>query len=190
METENTPLPSGFEKKPGPFAVSTKWGLIGGVVTCIISYLVTLTVDYSSFEAMEKSSNFWMSTLTYAAVIVAFTMAQLEHRNKELNGEMSYGRAVGVASLTSLFSGILVGTFTYIQFSILMPEVIPMIREASIAKMAEMPAEQEEQAIKGINIFVSPGFFAIMTVIGTAFWGIICGLISSIFTQKTGAKLP
>ena len=171
--------------KPGPWNTAIKWGVIGGLVSVLISYLGSLNVDWTDMQAVEDSRKGMMQYLGYAILLVCIIMAQIEHRRKDLGGFASYGRMVGVAAIASLAYGVLMGVYMYIFAGFLHPDFQQMILESTAQQMPEnVSPEQEEQTLKIMRMTTTPGAFAFWMIIGSGFVGLIMGLISSIFIQK------
>ncbi len=171
--------------KPGPWSTSLKWGIIGGVVLIIISYLGSMNIDWSSYESIEGSRKSPLQYLTYLLLAIFIIVAQLEHRKKDLGGYMSYGRAVGVATITSIGVGICTAIYMYVLFGIFHPEFQQMIIDAALDKAEDMSPGEEDQMIKIMKMTTGPGAMALFGFFGQVFIGLVIGLISSIFIQKT-----
>lgn len=174
--------------KPGPWPTSLKWGIIGGLLLLIISYLGSMNVDWSSFESIEESRSSPLQYLTYVIIAGIIIWAQLEHRNKDLGGYMGYGRGVGVATIASMGMGICTATYMYVLFGIMHPEFQQMVIDNALEKALEnapdMKPEDEDQMIKVMKMTTGPGAMAIYGFFGQVFIGLVLGLISSIFIQK------
>ncbi|MBI1221525.1 MAG: DUF4199 family protein [Bacteroidetes bacterium] len=174
-------------KKPGPWGVGLKWGIIGGIVIVLISYIASMGVDWSDPELLEKSGKRWSQYLGYLILALIIVVAQIEHRNKELGGFMGYGRAVGIATITALGAGICMAIYMFVFFGILHPEFQQLIIENALSKMNDLPSGQEDQVISMMKMTTSPAAMALFTFIGNVFVGLVAGLITGIFTHKVEA---
>lgn len=171
-------------KKPGPWGTSMKWGVIGGIVVVIVSYLASFNIDWTNVEEIENARGNWTQWFSYAVLAGIIIMAQMEHKNKELGGFMGYGRGVGVATVTGIISGLCMAIYMFIFFGILHPEFQQLIIESALSKMKDLPPGQEEEVMKWMKISTGPTAMALFTLIGNFFIGLIIGLITSIFTHK------
>lgn len=171
--------------KPGPWPTSLKWGIIGGIVLLIISYLGSMNVDWSSYESIQESRKSPLQYLSYVILALVIVMAQIEHRKKDLGGFMSYGRGVGVATITAMGIGLCTAIYMYILFGILHPEFQQIIMDGALGEAGDMSPEQEESMIKVMKMTTGPAAMAIFGFFGQVFIGLVIGLISSIFIQKT-----
>lgn len=171
-------------KTASPWPLGMKWGIIGGLTVVLITYLAGLNVDWSDWESVEASKNSPVQYFSYLFMIILVVLAQLEHRNKELGGYMSYARGIGVATIVGLIAGICMALYMYVFFGIMHPEFQQMILENAMSRMEDVGPEEEAMAIKMINLTTSPGAMATFTLLGNVFVGLVCGIIVSFFTQK------
>jgi|GEM_PF-2219464 len=171
-------------KKASPWATGLKWGIIAGIVSVMLGYLMSLGVDWNSFDSIEASRKSPVQYLTYVILAGMIALAMFEHRKKDLGGVMSYGRAIGVAVIVSIASGVCSAIYVYAFFGILHPEFQQMILDQALSKMQEVSPDQEDQVVSMIKLTTSPGAMAIFTMLGNVFLGLIIGLIVGLFAQK------
>lgn len=171
-------------KKISPWATGLKWGIIGGIVSVMLGYIMSLNVDWTNFEAIEASRNSPSQYLSYAILAGVIIAAMFEHRKKDLGGFMSYGRSIGVAMVVSIASGICSAIYVYAFFGIMHPEFQQMIIDAAMAQMQDVSPEQEDQVISMMKLTTGPGAMAVFTLIGNLFLGLVFGLIGGLFAQK------
>lgn len=171
-------------KKVGPWATGLKWGIIGGIVSVLVGYLMSLNVDWTSFEAIEASRKSPAQYLTYVILAAMIMLAMFEHRKKDLGGVMSYGRSIGVAMVVSIASGICSAIYVFAFFGILHPEFQQMIIDQAMSQMQEVSPEQEEQVISMMKLTTGPTAMALFTLLGNCFLGLVIGLIGGLVAQK------
>lgn len=171
--------------KPGPWPTSLKWGIIGGILVVIITFLTHLNVDWSDYESYEAAQKAPLNYLSFVVVILAIVMAQLEHRKKDLGGFMSYGRGVGVATAASIGMGLCYAIILYIENGILHPEFQQAFVEGQLDRVGDIPRESEDMIIKSFQFSAKPGVWATFGFFTQVFIGLVVGLISSIFIQKS-----
>src|SRR3546814_17779955 len=119
METMTNP------QRVSPVKNALKWGLITGAALIVLSL-----IQYATGTMQNKVIQ-WLS---YVLMAIGIVLAIREHRDKELGGYITYGRAVGAGVLTALFTGVLLTVFTYLFYGFIAP-----------AAMAELIRIQEEQ---------------------------------------------
>ena len=171
-------------KTTGPWGTALKWGIIVGLINAVISYVASMNVDFSSFESLEASRRSPTQYITYATMLAAVVLAQLEHRKKDLGGIMGYGRAVGVATIVGMAMGVLTAIYMYVFAGILHPEMQQVMMEGALQQAGDITPEQEEQMMSMMSFWTSPAFLAIMGFIGSTFMALVGGLIAGIFTHK------
>ncbi len=171
-------------KKISPWATGLKWGIIGGIVSVLIGYLMSLNVDWTSFEAIETSRNSPAQYITYIVLAAMIMLAMFEHRKKDLGGVMSYGRSIGVAMVVSIASGVCSAIYVYAFFGIMHPEFQQMIIDQALSKMQDVPPEQEEQVISMMKMTTGPAAMGIFTLLGNILLGLVIGLLGGLFAQK------
>lgn len=160
-------------ENPSKMNLAIKWGGIMGVVLIIISLLLYLT----GITDLETGKSGWIGTLlNYVVSIGALYMAISEYK-KFNNDNLSIGDATVTAILTSIVGGIIMAVYTYVFMTMIAPEMLDAIREQAMAGAGDMSNDQEEQMAGMMDMFVSPGFMAAMTVIMKFFLGLICGFI-------------
>lgn len=152
------------------------YGLYIGIILTLYSVIL-----YVTGQNTNKSLGY-VSFLLYAVCIV---MAQIYYRNRELNGAISYGQAVGFAVAAMLFSGIISALYTLIIFKIdpSLVDQIKAVQEEAMLKKG-MSEEQIDQAMSYASKMMSPGWMSIMSLLSAVFYGTIVSLVSSIFIKK------
>ncbi len=161
-----------------PMQTAMKYGLIGGLVYVALSLLLYL-IDMQEVQ--------WLGILVNLAVLFgAIYLAQTFHRDNELGGYITYGRAVSVGMLTALFLGIVAAVYTVLYFNVINPAQIDEIILEARQNMIDqgMSDEEMEQAMKMTSMFMQPWFFAISTIFSLGIIGLIVSLVSSAFTRK------
>lgn len=172
-------------KRTSPAGTSFKWGIITGLIVVVVSYIASMNIDWTNFEEIEASRNSWSQWVGYLLLALGVVWAQLEHKKKDLGGYMTYGRAVGVATLVGLAAGVCTAIYMFVFFGIIHPEFQQLIIDSAMSKMQDMPSGQEEQMMKWMKITTGPTAMAFYTLFGNVFLSLVIGLISGIFIHKS-----
>ncbi|MDD3875331.1 MAG: DUF4199 domain-containing protein [Bacteroidales bacterium] len=122
----------------------------------------------------------------YIIIVGGITLAQIKYRNNNLNGYMSYGKALGFGTLTIFYASVITGFFTYILYAFIEPGLIEQILEMTEQAMVDkgMSDEEIDMALTFSRKFTSPTILAVSAVFGSTFIGFLFSLITSIFTKK------
>jgi uncharacterized ion transporter superfamily protein YfcC len=166
METVST-------EQPSVMSTGLKFGLILGLAS-IVYNIIIIAFGYNPYI------NSWRGFIAIALTIAIVVFA---HKNfKELgDGFMSFGQGVGLTVIAMIVSTILTLIFTYLYLTYLNPS---MFEEIWIQNAEDMAAKgQSEEQIKMGTEWGKKLFYIIYVVVGP-FFGLIIGLIVSIFTQK------
>jgi hypothetical protein len=165
------------ENKSSFFQQTLTAGLLLGIVLVVYSLLMYF---------LDMSTNKYIGWISYLIIAVVIYYLQVQHRNKDLNGFMSYGKALGFAVMSMLVASVISAIFNFIMVKFIDPGLITKIMSMQEEAMAKrgMTAEQTEMAMKMTAKMMSPVFMSIFTLIGMMFWGTVVSLITSIFTRK------
>jgi hypothetical protein len=157
-----------------------KWGAIMGFA----SIIVTL-VFYFTTGKMDSKNPFQM-ILGFAIIIGGLIMCVKEQRDELQNGYISFGRALGVAMLTVLFSSIISGFFTYVFLKFGAPEILQNMVTEIEDKMREQGQsdEQIEMSISMMSKMMQPGIVTIMGVFMSALMSLVPALIIAAVMKK------
>lgn len=133
-----------------------------------------------------------ISYLSFLLLIGGIVLGIKNYKDQD-QGFISYGRALGVGMLTTLFASIIVALFTYILYTLIDPSLVEKGMEMARAQMAAKGNLTDEQMEMAMNIskkFMSPGVLAFMTILSYAFFGLIFSLIIAAFMKKDKSIFP
>ncbi len=157
-------------------------GILGGiaVVLGLIMYLTGLTEP----ENQQSAGAMGLGCLSGIITIVGLVLAIKKHRDQDLGGAISLGRAIGVGTATAVISGVISAIWGVIQNNIIAPEIMEQTREAMIENA--QPG-QEELMETMANIMTNPVIGPLATILGSAFLGLILSLIIGAIMKKDPA---
>ncbi|MBJ6141743.1 DUF4199 domain-containing protein [Hymenobacter sp. BT559] len=153
-----------------PTSVGMRYGLIIGLVSIIVSFLLNVT-------HLEQSPAKWLSMVVLIGGII---LAQKAFRHA--NGEfMSYGQGLGVGMVLTAVSSVLGAIFSYFYVAFIDPEMPARILEkgrADLEARGNMSDAQIDQAMHWTAMFVQGPALVAIALVG----GLIMGLIVSLIT--------
>lgn len=168
-----------MEEKSTFWKNSLKHGLIVGLV--LIIYAVLLYV-------LDLNLNSALSYVNYVILGAAFILATKAYRDNELNGNISYGKALGYSVVILTISTLISIIYSYLMITVIDPDIVDKMIALGEEKMLErgMSDEQIEMAQEMQSKIMSPGVMMIMGFISMMLIGTILALITSAFVKKEG----
>ncbi len=161
MENQSAPI------KP----IAYKYGLYSALASILV--LVIMYVGN-----MDKSWILSVSSIVVAILIYYFGIKEYKLSNANV---LSIGKAIKVGLAIAVIGGIISAIYSYVHYEFIYPEFIEMQMETAQEQMIEqnpnMTQEQIDQAMNISSMFMSPGFFSIMSIVGSLFFGLIISLI-------------
>jgi len=165
-----------MEQKSTFWKTAMIYGLYLGIAITLFSVIL-----YVSGQTQNKTLGY----LTFLLYAVGVLLAQINYRNHEQHGVISYGQSVGFGVAVILFAGIITALYNIIIFSI-DPSLIDQIRIAQEEAMLKkgLTEDQIEASMGMVSKMMSPGIMAISGLIGSVFFGTIISLVTSIFVKR------
>ena len=159
--------------KPTVMAVGLRYGLIMALVSIALN-LVLIVIGTNPFERGWES---------YIGIVFLIALVFLAHQYFKQNGDgfMSYAQGLGIAVISVFISIIIGGIFNFLYIRFIDPNLMEVVWDKARERMEEQ-GQSEEVIEKGLGI--ARKFFWVFFVFGGLIWGLIIGLIVSIFTQK------
>jgi hypothetical protein len=158
-----------------------RYGVMLGAVSIVIFFALT-------FAGVDQTSGIgrWASVPIYIALIY---MAQ-KYFKDEGDGFMSYGQGVSISFWAGLISTVIYTPIFYIYIKFIDGGFVEAIKNKQIEEMQNkgMSDEQIDQAMSFAGAFMSPEAMLVMGFFGGIIFILICGLIVTIFTQKTNPQ--
>lgn len=162
---------------------STFWksSMIYGLYLALILTLFSVVLYVTGF-ILSPNAGYASMAITIAGIVIC----QIQYRNKELNGVISYGEAVGFGTAIMLFAGIVTALYTLVLYTFIDPGLIDQTKalqeEAMLTK--GLTEDQIEAAMTMTSKMLTPGWMSMMGLVGSVFMGTIISLLSSIFIKK------
>jgi hypothetical protein len=153
-----------------PATVGTRYGLLVGLVSIIISF--GLNVSH-----LEQSPAKW---LTMVVLIVGTVLAQKFFRQAN-GGFMSYGQGLGVGIVLAGISAVLSAVFSYLYTTVIDPDMTARILDKARSDMearGNMSDAQIDQAMHWTSMFMQGPALLGVVLVG----GLLTGLIVSLIT--------
>jgi hypothetical protein len=166
-------------KQPSLIKSTISYGTMLGLVLVMYSLLLWM------FDAIM---NQYLGYVSFIFTIAGITLATMAFRDQEQGGFITYGRALAVGTLTAVFAGIITSVFTYLLYTVIDPGLIDktfMMMEEKYYD-AGMNDAQIEIALTMAKRFTNPVMMMVFGFFGSAFFGFIISLITSIFIKKEG----
>ncbi len=158
-------------KKNSLFSVSLTYGLltaIGLIMVSLLSYLFDLSGIGLIF------------VLTYGLILAGIILGMLRYRDDDLQGFISYGKALGAGTLISVFAALISGIFMLFFNIYIAPEAMEAIKQNYWEVIIEAYPDITE---KQFNVFLY-SFTFVFGVLGVSVMGFIFSLVSATFIQK------
>ncbi|MFN0213352.1 MAG: DUF4199 domain-containing protein [Saprospiraceae bacterium] len=153
-----------------------------GILVNLVFYVTGMDMEMLSNPAIS-----WLNRILLIGITYYFIQAALRvHRDEDLGGYVSVGQGIGMGSLVGLISGILSAIWFFIFTSFIATDMMDKIKEVTLEQMQEngQSAEAAEQAMEMMSFFFNPVFFAIVVVISSIFFGLLCGLVAGLVLKK------
>ncbi|GHC52931.1 DUF4199 domain-containing protein [Ulvibacter litoralis] len=160
--------------------IAIPYGIVLALATIFVSVIVYAT-------GMTYEQPWWQSVLNFAATIAAIVYG-IKTFKKDNDGFLSLAEALKTGLAIALIAGIIGSIFTYIFVTIIEPDFVVNMLEASRVKMIEQnPNMTEEQMEMGLGMaekMMSPGIMVAIGIIASLFFGFIIALISGLVMKN------
>jgi hypothetical protein len=136
---------------------------------------------------MTYEQPWWQSLLNFAAMLW-FVIYGIKAFKKDNSGYLSLAEALKIGLAITLVAGIIGSIFTYLFTTIIEPDFVMNMLEASRVKMIEdnpeMTQEQMDMAMSISEKMMSPGILTAIGIIASLFFGFIISLISGLVLKN------
>ncbi|MCC6727588.1 MAG: DUF4199 domain-containing protein [Saprospiraceae bacterium] len=157
-------------------------GILGaiGVVMGLVMYLSGMADP----ETANPMAGAGIGCISMIVTVIVYVLAVKKHRETELGGAISFGRAFGMGMAVAVISGVISTVWGIIYNNLIAPDILEKTREM----MLEQAQPGQEGMMETIaNITTSPILGPIMTMVGTLIFGVIISLIVAAVMKKEPA---
>ena len=167
------------EKSTSTFKTGLTYGDILGLALIIYSVLLYV---------LDLNLNKYMGWISYIIIIGTIIYGTKKYRDDNLNGFISYGQALGLATIIVVFGALIHIIYTYFFISVIDPDYINKLLAATEEELLKkgMSDDQIEIAIAMQKKMMKPVLMTIMGFFGTVIVGVVLSLITSAFLKKEG----
>jgi branched-subunit amino acid ABC-type transport system permease component len=164
-----------------------RWGLILGLVSAALSLVFTMTnmIDFANPQFFSLPT-----LVSWAAMIATYYYAFTQHRDNELGGYMTLGRAMLLGFWIALISGIISAIYMYLYTTVINPDFVSQIVDTAVenAEKKGQDGEAVRDAMEKMSFMFSPTYFVISTIIGSLFIGAIFSLIIGLIVRRDSPR--
>lgn len=171
-------------KSVSPYPTALRFGFIGGL--CFIVYGLILYMFFSNpAEAGIMGSVYQMgvSTVLFTTIIV---MAIKKHRDEDLGGYISFGRAFWTGFVTIIITRAIFALFSLLYTTVIHPDYAKEMQEnlRTLYERQGMSEQQIEQSLGFVQMFSNPLIGFGFLLVWAAISGAIVGAIVAAIMQK------
>jgi hypothetical protein len=166
------------ENKTSLMKHAMTYGAIIGLALVVFSVLQYIT---------GLTFNKVLGYLQYVVLFAGLFLGTKVYRDKALGGYISYGKALGLGVLISVFVGIITVFFNFIMMRFIDPGLIDKamaMAEEQLQNSRLVPADQVDALLENVRNKMMTVWSLPLGVISFSFIGFIIALITSAFVKK------
>lgn len=166
------------EKNGNMLKNAMTYGLYVGLALIVVHLMQYLFDVYNAPK--------WVNIITYLIIIGGIVLGTIRARDHELNGYISYSKALGQGVLIGFCASIVFGFYFGLLVGFIDTSYIETMNQLAIDKLLEsgMTEDQVEMGMGLMSKFQTPLFMVFSQVLGSTFFAFIFSLITSIFIKK------
>ncbi len=161
------------------FSFAMQFGLLTGLVLIVFTLILFLA------GVGDKSPVHFISLAIYIGMLY---WGITNIRDRQLEGVMNYGKAFSTGFWIVLFTGILVGIFTYFYMKYIntgaAAQAISVAENKILASNPNISDTDLDKALRMVKIFTNPVMSAILQFVGNLIIGTVFSLIIAIFAKR------
>lgn len=184
---ENTDTSSAPLSTPPSYRqIAMRYGAIWGGASILITLIGYLTDTDPSLPTTGGAIKAVYSILGFGVAIWAVVAAIRQHRDRDLGGYITLGRAVMIGLTAGLVSGAIGALFMLLYTTVINPDFAETMKSAMQAQWEAqgMSDEQIEMASSMSGWVMNPIFLFFTQLIGGTIIGLIIGLIAGAVMKK------
>ncbi|NRB51409.1 MAG: DUF4199 domain-containing protein [Saprospiraceae bacterium] len=160
-------------------SISLRNGAIAGLIL-VASALIGNLTGLADPTQPNSASN-WILNIVNWGIMIAFMVTAInKHRDEDLGGFITFGRAFGVSFLVALVVSVVTAIWNYVYFGFIDPEMANTLMETSMAQQGI----DDDAMIDQMKFWFSPGAMAIYALIASLFFSTIISLIVAAVMKK------
>lgn len=173
-----------METKSG-WPIALKYALILAFATIAIN-LIFYLINPQSVNGTWNATGIIQLAISIIVSIYILYISAKTRRDQDLEGNISYGKALGFMLRTALPAALIISFYTYLFFTYINPEMLVKIMETQAEALAKAGKTDEEieQALKAAKLFTNPTAMTVFGAMGTMLQMLVFGLIAAIFVKK------
>ena len=154
-------------------------GLITGLALIIYTLLL-----YATNNLLNQ--NFALGVINYIILIAGIIIGTRSYRDQSLSGYITYGKALGYGVVLCVFTGIVVGIFTYLLYEVIDPSLMEQNMKVIQEEMLNrgISPDQVEAMTEMQARFRTPFMMLIGSIFTYSLLGLIFSLVTSAFLKK------
>lgn len=154
-----------------------------GAITGLISILFTMVMYYLGMLT-QSTIQALLSLVLYTTILCWIVK---NYRDSENGGFVTYGRALGIGTLSFTWAGLIGAIFSYFLYSGIGPELIDQILIQQYDQYIESGFSESmaERAVRDTAPYITPTTLAFSTFFMSAFFGFVISLIVAAIFQRT-----
>ena len=155
-------------------------GLIISLVMIVISLVLQYTV--SDLAVQQK-----LGYVTWIVVFGLLLYYGIQYRNAQGNNGLPYGKSFTFLFYILLITSVVTMVFTYINFTIIDPDMMEQIKanaEDAISSNPDIPEEQIEKAIEMQAKFMTAGWMTFWAGLFSIIFSVVVALVGAIFIKR------
>jgi hypothetical protein len=166
------------DHKPSLMKHAMTYGAIIGLVLVVYNILLYIT---------GLTFNKGLGYIVYVVLFAGIYFASKAYRDKVLGGFITYGRALGLGVLISIFVGIISVFFNFIMMRFIDPGLIDKsmaILEEYYQNSSLIPDDQVDEVLEKVRVAMVSVWSLPVAVFAFTFFGFIISLLTSIFVKR------
>lgn len=171
-----------MEESTSPTVTTRSTGTRYGVIMAVISIVMFLVMSFANID-MQSGIARW------AGIPIFFVVLYLAQKYYLDNGDgfMSYGQGIAITFWFSLISCVIYIVFFYTYIKFIDSSFVETVKQQQMDQMAQrgMSDDQIDQAMSISAPFMTPEMFGVLGFFVAMFFDMLCGVILTIFTQKS-----